>query len=54
MAITISRRSVLKSSCAVGAAVAGAGIGATKAEAQTRSVDAPAERFYRDEYFGDP
>jgi pimeloyl-ACP methyl ester carboxylesterase len=54
MAIMISRRSVLTTSCAVGAAVAGSGIVATTAAAQTRSVDEPTERFFRDDFFGEP
>ncbi|HVY64062.1 MAG TPA: alpha/beta fold hydrolase [Gammaproteobacteria bacterium] len=54
MAITVSRRSVLKASCAVGAAAAGAGIVATNADAQTRSADAPTDRFFRDDFFGEP
>lgn len=54
MAITVSRRSVLTTSCAVGAAVAGAGIVTTRAAAQTRSADAPTERFFRDDWFGEP
>jgi len=54
MAITVSRRSVLKTSCAVGAAVAGAGIVTTRAAAQTRSAEAPSERFFRDDWFGEP
>jgi pimeloyl-ACP methyl ester carboxylesterase len=54
MAITVSRRSVLTTSCAVGAAVAGAGIGTTRLVAQTRSADAPTERFFRDDWFGEP
>ena len=54
MATTVSRRSVLKSSCAVGAAVAGAGVVATRAAADAPSAAAPTDRFFRDEYFGEP
>jgi 3-oxoadipate enol-lactonase len=54
MPIMVSRRSVLKTSCAVGAAVAGAGLVATRAAAQTRSAAAPTERFFRDDWFGEP
>jgi 3-oxoadipate enol-lactonase len=54
MSITVSRRSVLKSSCAVGAAVAGAGSVAAGAAAQTRCAEAPSERFFRDDWFGEP
>jgi pimeloyl-ACP methyl ester carboxylesterase len=54
MAITISRRNVLTTSCALGAAMAGAGSVATTAAAQTRSADAPTERFFRDDWFGEP
>jgi 3-oxoadipate enol-lactonase len=55
MSITVSRRSVLKSSCAVGAAVAGAGLVATSAAAQTRcAAAAPTEKFFRDDWFGEP
>jgi len=54
MAITISRRSLLETSCAVGAAVVGAGIVTTQAPAETPAADAPAERFFRDDFFGEP
>lgn len=54
MATTVSRRSILASSCAVSAAVAGAGVVATTAAAQTQSGDAPTERFFRDDWFGEP
>ncbi|MEO8465720.1 MAG: alpha/beta hydrolase [Gammaproteobacteria bacterium] len=54
MAITISRRNVLKTSCAVGAAFAGAGVVATRVAAETPSAAAPTERFFRDDWFGEP
>ena len=54
MASTVSRRSVLTTSCAVGAAVAGAGIVTTRAAAQTHSAGLPTERFFRDDWFGEP
>lgn len=53
MAITVSRRSILTTSCAVSAAVAGAGIVPARA-AETRCADAPTERFFRDDWFGEP
>jgi pimeloyl-ACP methyl ester carboxylesterase len=54
MAITVSRRSVLKTTCAVGAGVAGASIVPTKAPAETRSTDATTEGYFRDDWFGEP
>ena len=56
MARTMTRRSVLKSSCAAGAAVAGAGAGivATPATADAQPAAAPTDRYFRDEYFGEP
>lgn len=54
MAITVSRRSVLKTTCAIGAAVGGASIVPTGAPAQTRSADGPTDRFFRDDWLGEP
>jgi pimeloyl-ACP methyl ester carboxylesterase len=54
MAFTVSRRSILKSSCAYGAAVGGAGLFPGGVPAQTRSAAQPTDRFYRDDWFGEP
>jgi len=53
MGISVSRRNVLKT-CAIGAAVAGAGIVPNAAPAETRPVDGPTDRFFRDDWFGEP
>ena len=50
MTITVSRRSVLKTTCAVGVAVAGTGVVPTAA-AETSS---PTDGFFRDDWFGEP
>ncbi len=52
MAISVSRRSVLKTT--IGAAVGGAGVVATEAPAQTQPVGAPTDRFFRDDWYGEP
>ena len=53
MAITVSRRSVLKTTCALSAAVGGAGpVAIFPAEAQP--TVAPTDRFFRDDWFGEP
>ena len=52
MTITVSRRSVLQTTCAVGAAVAG--IAPTTGAAQPRSTDNPTDGFFRDDWFGEP
>jgi pimeloyl-ACP methyl ester carboxylesterase len=54
MAITVSRRSILKTTCAIGAAVGGASIIPTGALAQTQPTDVPTDRFFRDDWFGEP
>lgn len=51
MAITVSRRSVLKTT--IGAAAGGTGIVST-APAQTQPVVGPTDRFFRDDWFGEP
>ena len=53
MAITVSRRSVLKTSCALSAAVGGVGLVATSA-AEAQPTGAPTDRFFRDDWFGEP
>lgn len=53
MTITVSRRSVLKTTCAVGAAAA-AGIVPAEAQVETRPGDAPSDRYFRDDWFGEP
>jgi 3-oxoadipate enol-lactonase len=53
MAISVSRRSVLKTACAIGAAV-GVETVPTAASAETRPGDAPTDRFFRDDWFGEP
>ena len=52
MAITVSRRSVLKTT--IGAAVGGAGIVSTAAQAQAQPAGGPTDRFFRDDWFGEP
>jgi 3-oxoadipate enol-lactonase len=54
MAETLSRRSVLKSASAVGGAfVAGSAI-PRATQAQPSSMETPRDRFYRDDWFGEP
>ena len=53
MTITVSRRSVLKTTCAVGVAVAGTGIAPTTA-AETGATNSPTDGFFRDDWFGEP
>ena len=50
MAITVSRRSVLKTT--IGAAIGGTGIVSTAA--QTQPAGGPTDRFFRDDWFGEP
>ena len=52
MALTVSRRSVLKTT--IGAAIGGTGIVSTAAQAQTQPVGGPIDRFFRDDGFGEP
>jgi hypothetical protein len=54
MAIDVSRRNVLKTTCAIGAAVAGASIIPREAPADTRPADGTVDRFFRDDSFGEP
>ena len=54
MAITVSRRSVLKTTYAIGAAVGGASIVPTRVPAQTQPAEGPTDRFFRDDWFGEP
>jgi len=54
MAITVSRRSVLNTTYVIGAAAAGASIVPAAAPAQTRPSDGPTDRFFRDDWFGEP
>jgi 3-oxoadipate enol-lactonase len=54
MAISVSRRSVLTTSCALGATVGGAGIVPTGVLAQAQSAEQSTDRFYRDDWFGEP
>ena len=51
MAMTVSRRSVLKTT--IGAAISGTVI-STAAQAQTQHVGGPTDRFFRDDWFGEP
>lgn len=58
---TVSRRNVLKSTCALGAAVGGASlVAAAAASAQSRAnatataANAPTDRHFRDDWFGEP
>ena len=53
MAITVSRRSVLKTTCALSAAVGGVGLVTTSA-AEAQPIGAPTDRFFRDDWFGEP
>lgn len=52
MAITLSRRSVLATT--IGAAVAGTGIVSTAALAQAQPAGGPTDRFFRDDWYGEP
>ena len=52
MAITVSRRSILKTT--IGAAIGGSGSVSTAARAQTQTVGTPIDRFFRDDGFGEP
>lgn len=56
MTSTVSRRSVLKSTCALGAHLSAAGLAATAlpAHAQAQPASSPSERFFRDDWFGEP
>ena len=54
MAITVSRRSVLKTTCALSAAVGGVGLVATSAAEAQPAAGAPPDRFFRDDWFGEP
>jgi pimeloyl-ACP methyl ester carboxylesterase len=53
MRITVSRRSVLKTGWAFGTAVSGAGLVAT-VPAAAQSLGEPTDRFFRDDWFGEP
>jgi pimeloyl-ACP methyl ester carboxylesterase len=52
MAISVSRRSVLKTT--IGAAIGGAGIVPIAASAQAQAAANPTDRFFRDDWFGEP
>jgi 3-oxoadipate enol-lactonase len=54
MASNLSRRSVLKTAAALGAVVGGPELLPRAAEAQPRTHDAPTDRFFRDDWFGEP
>jgi pimeloyl-ACP methyl ester carboxylesterase len=54
MAITVSRRNVLKTTYAIGAAVVGGSILPTRSSAQTQPAPLLTDRFYRDDWFGEP
>jgi pimeloyl-ACP methyl ester carboxylesterase len=54
MALTVSRRTILSTTGAIGAAVAGASVAPTGARAQTRATAGPTDRFFRDDWFGEP
>lgn len=53
MRTTVSRRSVLESTCAFGAALGGAGLMAPVA-AHAQPAAEPTDRFFRDDWFGEP
>jgi len=53
MTTTVSRRSVLTTACAVGAAVGGPGLLPTL-PAEGQPAGAPSDRFFRDDWFGEP
>lgn len=53
MTSNLSRRSVL-TTAALGAAIGGAGLVRSAAQAQTQTTDAPTDRFFRDDWFGEP
>jgi pimeloyl-ACP methyl ester carboxylesterase len=50
----ISRRSVLKTSYALGTTLGGAGLFSHAQQAQAQPASAPTDMFYRDEWFGEP
>jgi 3-oxoadipate enol-lactonase len=52
MAITVSRRCVLKTT--IGAAIGATGIHSTAAQAQSERVAGPTDRFFRDDWLGEP
>jgi pimeloyl-ACP methyl ester carboxylesterase len=52
MAITVSRRSVLQTT--IGAAIGGTGVLSTAAHAQAQPGGGPIDRFFRDDWFGEP
>lgn len=54
MAEGLSRRSVLKAASAVGGAFVAGGALPRAAQAQSSSAEAPRDRFYRDDWFGEP
>jgi len=54
MTATLSRRNVLKGTCALGASLCGSGLVAASAEAQAQATGAPSDRFFRDDWFGEP
>lgn len=51
MGITVSRRDLLKTTCAIGAA---GGIVPAAAQVEPRDGEAPSDRFFRDDWFGEP
>jgi 3-oxoadipate enol-lactonase len=53
MITTVSRRSVLTTACAVGAVAGGPGFVPTL-PAEAQPAGAPIDRFYRDDWFGEP
>jgi pimeloyl-ACP methyl ester carboxylesterase len=55
MAHTLSRRKLLQlTSCSIGAALGGANLFPARAAAQAPRTDAPTDRFFRDDWFGEP
>jgi 3-oxoadipate enol-lactonase len=54
VARSLSRRSILKSTCAIGATLGGASLKPPLASAQAQPADNPVDRFFRDDWFGEP
>jgi pimeloyl-ACP methyl ester carboxylesterase len=54
LATTLSRRNILKTTYTIGIALGGTGIAPRRARAETCPADAPSDKFFRDDWFGEP
>ncbi len=54
MPTTVSRRNVLKTACAIGAAAGGVAVVSAEAQLETQPGREPTDRFFRDDWFGEP